>query len=284
MSIHTEHPGRYNTCTEQACVAHRARYQKRWHYEASQGKRRTTDATRATRHVQLLLGASWSARAIAGAAETSPSVITRLRDRRQLAIRCDTEARILAIDPSAVPAKASKQTTEPFVSRVGTTRRLQALLYMGWGYAQMRDHSGIPNPAALVHQQGRWVTRSTHDIVARMYDELAMRPGPSRKAATWARKLGYAPPLAWDDIDNDPAPLLDAEPSDELLDEIAVLRRVEGDRTVQLARAERLEVVRRLHARGLLDTEIQRISGIHADQVVRDRRALGLPSNYEVAS
>ena len=45
-----------------------------------------------------------------------------------------------------------------------------------------------------------FVALATHDRIAAAYDELAMRPGPSARN----RRLGYPPPLAWDDID-DPA-------------------------------------------------------------------------------
>lgn len=45
-----------------------------------------------------------------------------------------------------------------------------------------------------------------------------------------------------------------------------------------MTREERLEVVTRLHARGLSDGEVQRLTGIHSDQAWRDRRDLGLPA------
>lgn len=205
ISPHVDHQGAYKSCRHPACLAYRERYRKRWAYDKSQGRRRMASTAKAAAHIQTLLGSSWSLRAIAGAAETSASVISRIGTGDQKTARIETLRRILAIDPDSIPARPSKQTVEPFVPRVGTVRRIQALLYMGWGHAQMREHCGL-NTGALIHQQGRWVTRSTHDKVAAMFRDLAMTPGPSSKARTYARQRGYIGPLGWDDIDNDAEP------------------------------------------------------------------------------
>lgn len=211
MSVHSGHDGGYSTCREPACVAHRARYVKRWQYERSQGLLRLTDATPVRLHIATLQGAGWSLRAIAGAAACSPGTVAKVAAGQQAKMARAVAARILAVDPAQVPSRASRQTREPFVPRVGTTRRLQALLFMGWGHKQMRKHCGL-NTANLLHQQGQWVLRSTHDKVAAMYAALAMKPGPSPKARTYARRLGYVGPMDWDDIDLDGAP----EKPDEL--------------------------------------------------------------------
>lgn len=199
------HPGAYHGCTHPECREYRLRYRKRWQYEREHGHLRTVDAEPVSRRIWTLMGAGWTARAIAGAAETSPSVVTRLSSGDQTRVTRKVAARILAVDPSGLPLTPSKQTTEPFVSRVGSVRRIQALLFMGWSHAAMYERSGVRTQMVLA-QQGRWVTRSTHDKVAALYDALWSKPGTSAHARTWARKLGYAPPLAWDDIDRDAEP------------------------------------------------------------------------------
>ena len=50
-------------------------------------------------------------------------------------------------------------------------------------------------PALILSQAGDMVTLDAHDRIADAYDELSMRQGPSVRN----RRLGYPPPLAWDD-------------------------------------------------------------------------------------
>ena len=63
------------------------------------------------------------------------------------------------------------------------------------------------------------------------------------------------------------------------LDEVVVERVAAGDRELRPTRAERRAVVALLHAAGLNDQEVSRRTGIWAEQVRRDRAALGLPAN-----
>lgn len=256
------HPGRYKDCTHPDCRTYRNRYLKRYTHETRDGVRRTTDTTAVTSHLQQLRDLGWSLRAIAGAADSSASVVSRLVSSDQDRILTSTAARFLAIDPTQPPSRPSKQTTEPFVPAEGARRRIRALLWMGWGYPQMTAHSGIANPAAILHQKGRWITRTTHDKVAAMYDALAMRQGPSAKAQTWARKQGYAPPLAWDDIDNDPAPLdSDADPGE--IDAVAIQRRMAGDKSVPLTDVEREHLVALWAATGRSWADFEKTTGVN---------------------
>lgn len=285
--VHAGHLGEFKTCNHNDCVAHKRRYAKRWRYDVANGRHRLTDATPVRRHLDTLTGASWSARAIAGAAQTSATVVLRIRDGQQSRVTTAVAERILAIDPSAIPHRPSTQTTEPFVPRVGTNRRIQALLTMGWTHDEMRRRSGI-RTAPLLHQPGRWVTRSTHDAIAQLFNDLAMRPGPSTRTAQRARARGYVGPLGWDDIDKDitPAQVEDTfvEKRRELvdaigIDEVVILRRIDGDRTVPLSLGERREVVRRAHALGWTDRHISEITGIERSHVGDDRARLGLAPN-----
>lgn len=182
-------------------------YRKQWQLDRSRGITRTIDATEVRLHLATLQGAGWSLRAIAGASGASASALSPIARGEQERVTRKVAERVLAVKVGQVPSVASRQTTEPFVPRIGTTRRLQALLFMGWGHRQMREHAGGGlNTAALLHQQGRWVTRTTHDKVAEMYRALSHRQGPSSKARTYARQRGYAGPLDWDDIDLDVEP------------------------------------------------------------------------------
>lgn len=183
-------------------------HQKRHRLRKLRGETAYIDATPARNHLATLLGAGWSIRSIAGVSGVPASTLSRFNNGTQTNARPTTIAAIVAINPDALADRTNNTAAEPFVSRVGTTRRIQALLYMGWGHRQMRDHSGL-NTANLAHQQGRWVTRTTHDAVAAMYRDLSATRGPSTKAALYANRLGYAGPADWDDIDHDQAPETD---------------------------------------------------------------------------
>ena len=84
---------------------------------------------------------------------------------------------------------------------IGTVRRLQALGWCGWTRADIARVSGIQ-----LTYSGQHVTDATAEAVARAYGLLWHVTPPdtfehvqTRRAA---RRLGWAPPLAWDDIDD----------------------------------------------------------------------------------
>ncbi len=140
------------------------------------------------------------------------------------------------------------------VPSAGFLRRVEALAWMGWSASQVEKEAGLGRqtvdtvkrrPSGLVH-------RATADAVAGVYDRLAAQDGGNQHAARCARRKGWPPPLAWDDdtID-DPA----ASPAhtahvnrlkDTYVDETAVDVWMNGDETIPLTRAERLEVFRHL--------------------------------------
>lgn len=264
MSVHHGHPGPYRSCSEPDCFAARARYGKRWKLDDAHGVRRSVDPGPAQMHVASLLGAGWSLRAIAGAANLSPSTVARLRDRNNKQLSRVPAERILAV--TGLPGRPSSQTTQPFVSRVGTVRRVQALMFMGWSHDDLLEEYGIRS-ANLVNQPGRWVRRSTYDQVAEIYRRLSNQLGPSPRARLHAKRLGYHGPAAWDDIDHDAEPDLDdpdTEGTDDF-DEAVVLRILAGDRLVA-TRAERREVLARWHTTGRTLADLERLTGWRADR------------------
>jgi predicted DNA-binding protein (UPF0251 family) len=119
-----------------------------------------------------------------------------------------------------------------------------------------------------------YVTRSTAARVARLYDLLSMRPGPSPIAKRRALAKGWAPPLAWDDdtIDDPrarariaPAPTPDLA---GYIDEIAVNEAVLG-RHVQLTKAEKREAARRLARMGLTTAEVGARMGVSQEAAAK---------------
>jgi hypothetical protein len=132
------------------------------------------------------------------------------------------------------------------VDKFGTVRRIRALQALGWSAEELSrriGHSRAYLHMVINHTRGT-VHRTTAEKVAAVYDELCMTPGPSPLTRTRARRNGWLPPLAYDDID---APDGLARPTDATvdLDPVVVERILAGDWRLSANRAERAEVVRR---------------------------------------
>lgn len=178
-------------------------YKKRWQLDRELGRPRTVPVEPVRRHIAHLRALGWSWRGIAEAAGlgegTARWIVT---STAQSVVRVDTARRILALTPESINERSNPAG---FVPAIGTRRRIRALLAIGWTHAEQQARSGILT-AVTVSQAGEWVTRATADAVKALYDELAMTPGPSVRTRARAARLGYAPPLAWDDSTiDDPA-------------------------------------------------------------------------------
>lgn len=132
------------------------------------------------------------------------------------------------------------------IPAIGTQRRIQALMALGWTTTDIAHACGWTHRnrvrQILGGQKGRptrWVTRTTAAKVGQVYDRLSMTlpemNGPRRRSRSMALRLGYAPPLAWDDIDTDPAPNLGRNEPRDLLAEWEHLR-LSGESIEQAAK------------------------------------------------
>lgn len=90
----------------------------------------------------------------------------------------------------------------------GAKRRIQALCAIGWTQKELAERLGFAkltlNRLAQGHYETLLVERDKK--IRRLYDELSAIPRfgtpEARKSRAWARKNGWAPPLAWDNIDD----------------------------------------------------------------------------------
>ena len=172
------------------------------------------------------------------------------------------------------------QGTPRAVLAIGAQRRIQALMWLGWDMTALAAEAGWAHRnqvrRILVGQKGkpcRYIQRSTHETICEVFERLSMRTPPegpvSRRTASMARRKGYAPPLAWDDIDNDAAPkgkprTRSNRPVDEI-DHAVVSRVMEGER-MRTTPAEKREVVRRWLRDGRPLAELERRQGWKADR------------------
>ncbi|RLV56040.1 helix-turn-helix domain containing protein [Aeromicrobium phragmitis] len=261
-------------CRCQPCVNAKTDYERDRRRQKAYGRwNGLIDAEPARKHVRTLMSQGMGWKRVAHAAGLEPSVVWKLlygdRARRlepSKRIRPATADKLLAVELDL----ADGQTTD----RTGAVRRLQALVALGWSMSKLADQLGkdLRNFASVIHGR-RDITVATDRAVRELFTDLAMQLPPqndwhNKSAATrarnYARKHGWAPPLAWDDIDNDDRPSTAALDPRTALDDVAIERALAGDRSVRLTLAEKREATARWQQRGGSLKELERRTGWRA--------------------
>lgn len=216
------------------------------------------DAQPARQHIAYLRDCNMGIVRIADVAGLGRKTIESLiyADRARILYR--TEQAILAVQPSLHTLAPSA-----LISPRGTRRRIQALTALGYslsaqahilGYSKENIRQVLKNDSVMVR---------THLQIAELYERLSAHPAPASqprsRSVNWAKKNGWVPPLAWDDIDADPEP---PKPPKFDAQKMSVVGR-------ELRVAE-------LHALRWSDGRIAREVGATARTVMRIRHRLGL--------
>lgn len=154
----------------------------------------------------------------------------------------------------------------------GAQRRVRALQRLGWSLRMIANEAGW-NHAEDLHYLLRnpSCNRRTWERIAETYERLSMTLPPHCSATARARnraeRLGYAPPLAWDDIDRDERPLIGGLDTD--LDLVVVERILAGEWRLSSTREERTEVARRWSRNGGSTFELTRLTGWKVERYYR---------------
>ena len=168
------------------------------------------------------------------------------------------------------------------IDATGARRRLQALACLGWSTPLLDEQCGLSHSVINRVRNGntRIVTPDTNRAISEVFDKLwnveAPRAGHNARGysqvVNHAARLGWVPPLGWDEIDDpDEKPMLNPV-EDDCIDEIAVEEALSG-RLVALTRAEALECVTRLTDAGYSVAEIAERLHTNARFVQRRRAA-----------
>ncbi len=149
------------------------------------------------------------------------------------------------------------------VASIGTRRRVQALQCLGWSQRMIAAEVGISSQQALrVLLESDRVRVVTHERISAAYERLCMtRPEPSSastRARLSAQSRGYAPPLAWDDIDNPDETPNFGQDGDFPYDEAVIERVLGGEWKLPTTRAERVQIIARWPGSGY---ELENITG-----------------------
>lgn len=195
------------------------------------------------------------------------------------ALGCIREAKLYTIHVGGPEGRVSVKTwynlrdalakVKPMPTRIGTLRRLQALHALGWPIKHvmlMTGHNPEIGKKALRGEHDNFSAEVRRDI-AELYERVAMTLPPTNvpagvkaaqaRAKRRSAEAGWAPPLAWDNIDDPderPAGLgyrerrVEGHASSEC-DPVVVMRLLQGDR-IPSTRAERTEALRRWVADG----------------------------------
>lgn len=187
-----------------------------------------------------------------------------IREPSSRILRTNAEA-IYAIKP--IPANLGPRESDH--ERTPTARlHIRALVALGWSMSELGRRLGKKYPTNFIRaiqSDTAPLARITVDEIEALYAELSMTVPPqtnqrerysATRARRYAQERGWLPPLA---LDDDHAP--DDAPSEDL-DEVAIQRRMHGDKTVPLTRPERFELARRWAATGRSMAEMQRHTGV----------------------
>jgi AraC-like DNA-binding protein len=273
-------------CRCRACTTANTAASNQMHRERTFGRWEPyVDATRARQHIQMLRAAGIGVDQIAKLAGLSSSHVRGLIYPSSggkppfQKVRRETAERILVVS-----ADDSSRAAYSQVDSTGTRRRLQALVAVGWAQAWLARelHRSPANLRRSMTSES--VTARTARLVNAMYERLWDAPPPrqtiaqrnaSDAARAHATQHRWLPPLAWDDIDEDPDPdtiQRDTSGADSDLDEIAIERAITGDTRVRLTHAEQIEVVRRMSERGRSIRTIAELLSTSKRTVSRHRR------------
>lgn len=157
------------------------------------------DATPAQRRVEELRAAGLGRRRIAELSGLPTRTVFEIYRRQRTFIRKETAEAILAIKPPASPLELAADGA--FISGVGSTRRLRALIADGYTSRQIAAAIGCypRSLSGLIVGSQHIVTARKARAIADAFNHLQLIPGTSSRSRLRAQRNGWAPPLAWDE-------------------------------------------------------------------------------------
>lgn len=148
-----------------------------------------------------------------------------------------------------------------YVDAEPARRHVRLLMAQGMGLKRIVAVSGVPSGSIWKLLYGKRQPDGTRTPSKQLPPAIGHRDKiAASRARNYATRAGWAPPLAWDDIDHDDRPAT-AVLDDDGLDDIAIERALTGDRSVRLTKAEKHEAVARWQARGQSLKELERRTG-----------------------
>lgn len=186
-------------CRRPECATAHYRYMSKLRLDQLQGKPRRIDATQTRTHIQRLQASGWTQAQITRVSGLSHHRIVGSILKGQATVSCRTALAIYSV-PIGPPPGDHRD-----VDATGTTRRVRALVAIGWPIARLAPMFGLYETALGIIARGEreQVRATTAARIAREYRRLSGTPGINNRARNDARRNGWHGPLAWgDNIDN----------------------------------------------------------------------------------
>lgn len=244
------------------------------------------DAQPTREHVESLRAAGMGLKQVAKASGVAHGVLSKLiYGERGMApskrVRWETAVRL-----QVTRADLGNLAERNFVDGLGTRRRVQALVALGWSQSKLGARLGMAQGNLWrIMELGTPIRASTARAVSRLYDELWDSAPPAtdqrerisvNRSLRHARERGWAPPMAWDEgaID-DPAAMPNVVGHDEgRVRAVLAGTLVDGDEDLELALtvADRVAVLR--HCQEVLRLTVAEAAlrtGISAQAFYADR-------------
>jgi hypothetical protein len=270
-----------------ACCFHESLVARSLRDDKAAGISRKIDAAPVREHILALNSVGIGVRRVAQLAGLHLTVVTSIKSGRrgragspQRWVSRATSDAILGIPIDPMLALGCAR-----IAAGPTMRRLHALQALGWSGVKLGARLGIEQTAFSRVQLQERVTTAFAKRVAALYDEISMTRPPRAtvgdrvaytRAVRSAAARGWAPPLAWDDIDNDEAPTV-VDRDRTIVDDVAIEEAIRGQRVV-LTSPERAEAIRRLNAAALSDAQIA--ARLHPDV----RSVLRIRQKHQIAA
>lgn len=161
---------------------------------------------------------------------------------------------------------------ESWVPALGARRRVQGLLAAGWRYEDLTPLAGRSLHVFAGNNCPTRMRAIDWRIIDALYRQMETAPGDSFRTKSRALAAGYAPPWAWNNIDNPrEAPTLGASRvSHDDVDPVVVDRVLAGEWRLPATRAERVEVIRRAIDMGRSQSWVEKNTGWNVARLLRE--------------
>lgn len=198
----------HHNCRCDICKAAHTRAKKEYTLRKLRGIPTSYPLEQVRDHYETLRASGLSLRQIARAAGISKTSLERLNRNRE-AVSSWVSPRVAEALFSVNPNEA-----EPLDGRridAGPTkRRIQALVAIGYTLVDIEGFLGAATGSLSRLLVSANVTYGMSKTIAALYEDLENTPAPEGRtqkiALNMARKKGWHPPAAWDDIENDTEP------------------------------------------------------------------------------
>lgn len=193
--------GRYQAgCRCAACKDASYRYMTVYWADVARNGPRLKDAAPTVEQLNYWHNLGWSYSAMSAACGIKYEHLQHIATGGAAKLQRKTVAAIAGMDLTGVTGGCQ-------VPAYGVIRRLKALKALGWTWPQIGEASGLNGKTlrSFVAKGGAYTTADTMQAIRAAYAQLgSTRPDGTYadKARTYAARNGYAPPAAWDDIDD----------------------------------------------------------------------------------